>query len=72
MNLFWKLGLFLFFFGMLIISTKLLLSKQTRAELKRMNNTVPAFYRSSNKLLARMIIILALLMMAVFIIMKLS
>jgi hypothetical protein len=72
MNLFMRLGAFLFFFGLLILSTKLLLSKKTQAELKRMDNTIPAYFRSSNKVLARMIIILVFLMMAVYIIIELS
>ncbi|PCJ12592.1 MAG: hypothetical protein COA98_05010 [Candidatus Neomarinimicrobiota bacterium] len=67
-----RIGLFLFFFGLLIFSTRLLLSKRTRAELRQLNSTVPSYFRSNNKALARMIVILILLMIVVYILMELS
>lgn len=72
MSVFMRIGLFLFFFGLLIFSTKLLLNKNTRAELRQLNSIAPSYFRTTNKALARMIVILILLMIVVYILMELS
>ena len=61
MELISRLGLFLLLFGVIIITSKIFLSRRTQDEIDDLDDTVPSYFRTQTRWMVRLIIIFILI-----------
>lgn len=66
MNFLTTLGILLILFGVLVFLSKYVVSKKTRETMEQNVEPIPVFYKSMNKVLIRMIVVLVIMMLILF------
>ncbi|MEE9166701.1 MAG: hypothetical protein V3U24_04465 [Candidatus Neomarinimicrobiota bacterium] len=66
-----KLGLFLVLFAVIVFGSRLLLTKNTKEQLRKIRGPVSGYFQSQSRLLMRLIIVLALVIVGLYIVFEL-
>ena len=70
MEIFTRLGIFLFLFGLIMFGMRFFLSKRTRRELNEIRNPVPAYFQTQTRMMVRLIIVVVLITLGLYIILS--